>query len=55
MVARNIAYIVHASLVKKPMNPEKLWPIGKKQAKQPIYMTKELRESIAKKHGITIK
>jgi hypothetical protein len=28
---RRVAYIVHASMVSKPVDPDKLWPIGEKK------------------------
>jgi hypothetical protein len=39
---RRVAYIVHASMVSKPLSPDKLWPIGesKKETISPSLMKK---------------
>lgn len=41
---RRVAYIVHASLVEKPVNPDTLWPIGEKK---PDEISPELLKKLA--------
>jgi hypothetical protein len=39
---RRVAYIVHASMVSKPVDPEKLWPIGEKKSEVSSSLMKKL-------------